>query len=273
MRSVSVFPGYRNAPELTVHHKVQATGFQPVSFSFKMRWWRCRGWTTGTEVIRCFSPTRTTTFGWSRIDASFSRRVSGLSVRNTQPTGFSRWLLSAAAFDEEGFYRIGDAGYHVDEARPERGVMFDGRVAEDFKLSSGTWVSVGTLRLKLVSAFSPFARDVVITGHERDQIGALVFPSAACSELTPEVCSAKIGAVLGALRNEGGGSSQTPFRAMILTEPPNADAGEITDRLSEPARDAHAARGGSRTALQRGTAPACDSCCESLNLQPDGDDT
>jgi feruloyl-CoA synthase len=138
--------------------------------------------------------------------------------------------LTAAAFDEEGYYRIGDAGYLVDEAHPERGVMFDGRVAEDFKLGSGTWVSVGTLRLKLISAFTPFALDVVITGHGRDEVGALVFPSAACSALSADVLASKIGGALLGLRNAGGGSSLAPTRAMFLTEPPNADAGEITDK-------------------------------------------
>jgi feruloyl-CoA synthase len=108
--------------------------------------------------------------------------------------------------------------------------MFDGRVAEDFKLSTGTWVSVGTLRLKLISAFSPFAQDVVITGHDRDQIGALVFPSAACSQLSAAALATRIGVALGALRAEGGGSSQTPVFALFLNEPPNADAGEITDK-------------------------------------------
>jgi feruloyl-CoA synthase len=138
--------------------------------------------------------------------------------------------LTAAAFDEEGFYMIGDAGYLVDEARPELGVIFDGRVAEDFKLTTGTWVSVGTLRLKLVSAFSPYAQDVVVTGHGRHEIGALIFPSPACAQLSAEALAAKIGAALSALLAEGGGSSQTPVRALILTEAPNADAGEITDK-------------------------------------------
>ena len=154
-------------------------------------------------------------------------RVRGVSVfpgyRNAPD-------LTAAAFDEEGFYRIGDAGYLVDEAYPERGVMFDGRVAEDFKLSTGTWVSVGVLRLKLVSAFAPYAQDVVLTGHDRDEIGALIFPSSVCAQLSADALAAKIGAVLAGLQAQGGGSSQTPTRALILTEAPNADAGEITDK-------------------------------------------
>lgn len=138
--------------------------------------------------------------------------------------------LTAAAFDEEGFYKIGDAGYLADESHPERGVIFNGRVAEDFKLDTGTWVSVGTLRLKLVSAFSPYAQDVVITGHNRDEIGAMVFPSAACAQVPGETVAAAIRDALAAIRAEGGGSSQSVARVLMLTEPPNADAGEITDK-------------------------------------------
>jgi feruloyl-CoA synthase len=138
--------------------------------------------------------------------------------------------LTAQAFDEEGFYRIGDAGYLVDDERPERGVMFNGRVAEDFKLGSGTWVSVGSLRVKLVSAFSPWAQDVVLTGHGGDELGALVFPSAAAAAAEPQAVRGAIASALQRLRAEGGGSSQCPARVMLLTEPPSAEAGEITDK-------------------------------------------
>jgi feruloyl-CoA synthase len=138
--------------------------------------------------------------------------------------------LTADAFDEDGFYKIGDAGLLVDEARPERGVLFNGRVAEDFKLSSGTWVSVGTLRVQLVSALAPYAQDAVITGHDRSEIGALVFPSAAATELPPEALAEKVGQALRALHQSGGGSSRCAERVLFLTEPPDADAGEITDK-------------------------------------------
>ncbi len=136
---------------------------------------------------------------------------------------------SADAFDEEGYYKIGDAGYLVDPAHPEKGVMFNGRVAEDFKLTTGTWVSVGTLRVKLVSALAPLVTDAVITGHDRDEIGALVFLSATGQALDREALHAKVHAALLELRR-GGGSSQCPGRVLLMTEPPNADAGEITDK-------------------------------------------
>ena len=100
--------------------------------------------------------------------------------------------LTAAAFDDDGYYRIGDAGRLIDEARPEAGIAFDGRVAEDFKLTSGTWVSVGTLRLKVVSALSPLAQDVVITGHDRDEIGVLVFPGPQAKAMAPDALRSAI---------------------------------------------------------------------------------
>ena len=138
--------------------------------------------------------------------------------------------LTAQAFDDEGYYCIGDAGRLADETRPELGVVFDGRVAEDFKLTTGTWVSVGTLRVRVVSALAPLAQDVVVTGHDRDEVGVLVFPSAAASQLGAGEVAGRVAAALRALRAEGGGSSQVPVRALVLAEPPSVDAGEITDK-------------------------------------------
>jgi feruloyl-CoA synthase len=138
--------------------------------------------------------------------------------------------LTAQAFDAEGYYCIGDAGYLADDARPEGGVVFNGRVAEDFKLTTGTWVSVGTLRVRVVSALAPLAQDVVVTGHDRDEIGVLVFPTPQAAALAPQELAQRVAAALKALRAEGGGSSQTPARALLLAEPPSADAGEITDK-------------------------------------------
>ncbi|MBL8353169.1 MAG: feruloyl-CoA synthase [Burkholderiaceae bacterium] len=138
--------------------------------------------------------------------------------------------LSAKAFDADGFYLIGDAGRLVDEADPSQGVAFDGRVAEDFKLMSGTWVSVGTLRLRAVTALTPLAADVVVTGHDREEVGLLVFPSPAARELSAEALAERLRAALLAMRHEGGGSSQSPTRARMLDEAPSVDAGEITDK-------------------------------------------
>jgi feruloyl-CoA synthase len=138
--------------------------------------------------------------------------------------------LTAKAFDEEGYYCIGDAGLLVDPQAPEKGVLFNGRVAEDFKLTTGTSVSVGTLRVRVVSALAPLAQDVVVTGHDRDEVGVLVFPSPAGAGMPADALAERVRAALKALKAEGGGSSQVPTRALVLTEPPSADGGEITDK-------------------------------------------
>jgi feruloyl-CoA synthase len=134
------------------------------------------------------------------------------------------------AFDEDGYYRIGDAGLLLDENDPLQGIVFNGRVAEDFKLTSGTWVSVGTLRVRVVSALAPYAQDVVITGHDRSEIGALIFLSEAARALPHEEIAGHVRSALRALKAEGGGSSQTPTRALLLPDGPSAAAGEITDK-------------------------------------------
>jgi feruloyl-CoA synthase len=166
------------------------------------------------------------------IELKFVPNATKLEMRVRGVTVFPGYRdaphLTAQAFDEEGFYKIGDAGLLLDPAQPTRGVVFDGRVAEDFKLGSGTWVSVGTLRVKLISELAPLAQDAVITGHERDEIGALIFPTPQARELPPQELAERVRAVLNAMRSAG--SSQCPARVMFLSEPPNADAGEITDK-------------------------------------------
>jgi feruloyl-CoA synthase len=155
-------------------------------------------------------------------------RVRGPHVT---PGYYRSGALTAAAFDEEGFYRIGDAVKLADPADPSKGLVFDGRVAEDFKLSTGTWVHVGGVRVRLIAAADPIVQDAVITGHDRHEIGALVFLNpAAVQGLTPEAVRARLGAALASLAAGGGGSSTRPARLLILTEPPSIDANEITDK-------------------------------------------
>jgi feruloyl-CoA synthase len=137
---------------------------------------------------------------------------------------------TAAAFDEDGYYRIGDAGRLRDEADPLQGIVFDGRVAEDFKLTSGSWVSVGTLRVKLVSALAPWVADAVITGHDRAELGALLFLSEAARALPGAELQRHLHQGLQAWAAEGGGSSQLPARLRWLPGPPDAASGEITDK-------------------------------------------
>jgi feruloyl-CoA synthase len=153
-------------------------------------------------------------------------RVKGVNVT---PGYYKRPDLTAAGFDEEQFYRIGDAVKFADPDDPAKGIVFDGRVAEDFKLSTGTWVSAGTVRVKLIAAADPLIQDAVITGHDRNEVGALVFLSPAAKDLKPEEIKKRISAVLRELAKEGG-SSTHPVRAIIMTEPPSIDANEITDK-------------------------------------------
>jgi feruloyl-CoA synthase len=141
--------------------------------------------------------------------------------------------LTRAAFDEEGYYRTGDALRFLDPEDPAQGLEFDGRLSEDFKLTTGTWVSVGPLRARLAAAGAPYLQDSVITGHDRDELGALILPNLqACKGLAPEVLRAHLQAALDRLAAEATGSSNRIARALILEEPPSIDAGEITDKGS-----------------------------------------
>ena len=164
---------------------------------------------------------------------------------NVMPGYWRRPELTASAFDEQGFYRIGDAVRFVDEHRPEAGLMFDGRIAEDFKLTSGTWVSVGALRVRAVELLAPVAMDVVVSGHDRDEVAFLVVPNGlACRGLSGLPTEAPLSEVLDssavreALRaglqrlkaDAGGASSMHARRALLLEAPLSIDAGEITDK-------------------------------------------
>lgn len=147
---------------------------------------------------------------------------------------------NAEVFDEEGFYCLGDAVKFVDENDPNKGLVFDGRVGEDFKLSSGTWVSVGTLRPDFVAACSPLIFDAVICGQDKDFATALVWPSPATAEQYVKAAGdpAKgFAALVGDLARKAAvfnaseqGSSRRIKRLMVMTEAPSIDAGEITDK-------------------------------------------
>ena len=146
---------------------------------------------------------------------------------NVMPGYYKRSDLTAAAFDDEGFYRIGDAVKFADPTDAAKGIVFDGRVAEDFKLSTGTWVNAGAVRIRLIAAADPLIQDAVITGHDRDELGALVFLSPAARDLPPEEVRSRLRSVL---RGFSGGSSTCPARLMVMSEPPSIDANEITDK-------------------------------------------
>jgi len=154
--------------------------------------------------------------------------------------------LSAAAFDEEGFYCTGDAVRLFDPSEPRKGLLFDGRIAEDFKLSTGTFVSVGPLRARAVALGFPCVQDVVLTGINRDEIGLLVFPrveearrlAGLPDEAPPTqvLHHPQVRAFFQTLANQlwaqGSGSANRPTRMHVLVEPPSIDKGEITDKGS-----------------------------------------
>jgi feruloyl-CoA synthase len=164
-----------------------------------------------------------------------------LAGPNIMPGYWRQPELTAAAFDEEGFYRLGDALKFADPADIAEGLLFDGRIAEDFKLATGTWVNVGPLRARLLAALEPYVRDIVIAGADRGEIGALIFPNLdACRALCPDdadvTTDAKVRDAirtrLDAFAKSSTGSSNRVCRALLLAEPPSLDAGEMTDKGS-----------------------------------------
>lgn len=168
-------------------------------------------------------------------------RVRGANVT---PGYWREPSLTREAFDEEGFYRIGDAVRWLDADRPESGLLFDGRIAEDFKLTSGTWVNVGTLRIRALEALAPLAQDIVVCGHDRDDIRLLVFPNAAaCRQLAgldaqaplPDALASTaardaIAKGLDRLNENAMGSSTWAACALMMADAPSIDASEITDK-------------------------------------------
>ena len=176
------------------------------------------------------------------VDGKFEARLKGVLIT---PGYWRQPELTAAAFDEEGFYKLGDALRFVEPGNPNRGFMFDGRIAEDFKLSSGTWVAVGPLRASIIDHLAPLAQDVVVAGIDRDFLGVLIFPDAgACRALAgdvdlslaelaahPEVL-ARFHERLRMLAAKSTGSSMRIARAIILDEGPSIDRSEMTDKGS-----------------------------------------
>ncbi len=136
---------------------------------------------------------------------------------------------TSAAFDDEGFLITGDAVVPADPDDPNAGIVFDGRVAEDFKLTTGTWVSVGTLRPSILTATSPLLTDCVVTGHDRDFLGLLVW-LAPDQHDTPELRRALADRIRAHNEVNGNSSSTRIRRVLILTDPPSIDLGETTDK-------------------------------------------
>ena len=152
---------------------------------------------------------------------------------------------TAEAFDEEGFFRTGDAVCWIDPDNPHLGLRFDGRIAEDFKLATGTFVSVGPLRARIIAAGAPYVQDAVITGLNRNEVGAMIFPTAAVRGLAKMPPDAPWAEVLGSktvlehfqnlldtLAAQSTGSANRVARLALLAEPPSLDLGEVTDKGS-----------------------------------------
>ena len=178
-------------------------------------------WETG-QVGMIGLPVPGVTLKLTPVGDKLEVRVKGASVM----AGYlNEPEKSAEAFDEEGYYRLGDAARFVDPDDPSQGVAFDGRISEDFKLTSGTWVSVGTLRPAIVTAASPYLRDLVITGQDRAFIGGLAW----LSGNDPHAVTALRDA-LAAFNRQAGGSSRRIARLLILDEPPSVSDGEITEK-------------------------------------------
>jgi len=178
------------------------------------------------------------------VGEKFEARFRG---PNVSPGYWRQPELTREAFDEEGYYQMGDAVRFADPDHPEQGLMFDGRLAEDFKLSSGTWASVGPLRTRFIAAGAPLVQDVVVAGHDRDYIAVMVFARvdecrALCHPLPKQASASEVLAdpavrlrfqrLLDQLASEATGSATRIERALLLEAPPSIDANEITDKGS-----------------------------------------
>jgi feruloyl-CoA synthase len=176
------------------------------------------------------------------VEEKLELRVRGPAVT---PGYWRQPALTAQAFDEEGFFRLGDAVRLIDPLDPSRGLQFDGRIGEDFKLGNGTWVSVGPLRADLISALAPLAQDVVLAGLDAEFVTALVIPDqSACGTLLAVAHAsheqlAKSAALVNLLRDRlsaharaNPAATRSVRRAVFLPAAPSIERGEITDKGS-----------------------------------------
>jgi feruloyl-CoA synthase len=176
-------------------------------------------------------------------EGKLEARVKG---PNITPGYWRQPELTAEAFDEEGYYRLGDAVRFEDPTNPGKGLLFDGRIAEDFKLATGTWVSVGPLRARFLGHFAPLAKEVAIAGADLDDIRVLVFPDLdACRGLAPDLAQASAADIvadprvraelqrrLATFAAAATGSSNRVVALILIADLPSLDAGEITDKGS-----------------------------------------
>jgi len=175
------------------------------------------------------------------VGSKYELRLRGVNVT---PGYFGRPDLTKAAFDEEGFYCIGDAGVFVDPEDPVQGIIFAGRVVEDFKLTTGTFVHVGSLRTDAIAAATPVVQDALVTGQDRPFVGLLAWPNLhACRQIVgdsdasyedvvrhPEVVACLKRGLEAHNKSTEGASSMRIARAMLMTEPASIDGNELTDK-------------------------------------------
>jgi feruloyl-CoA synthase len=175
------------------------------------------------------------------VGSKYELRLRGINVT---PGYFGRPDLTAAMFDEEGFYCIGDAGVFVDPDDPVQGIIFAGRVVEDFKLTTGTFVHVGSLRTDAIAAASPVVQDALVAGQDRPFIGLLAWPNLhACRQIVgnpdagyedvvrhPQVLACLKQGLQAHNRSANGASSMRIARAMLMVEPASIDGNELTDK-------------------------------------------
>jgi feruloyl-CoA synthase len=173
--------------------------------------------------------------------AKYELRLRGVNVT---PGYFGQPDLTKAAFDEEGFYCIGDAGVFVDPEDPVQGIIFAGRVVEDFKLTTGTFVHVGSLRTDAIAAATPVVQDALVTGQDRQFVGLLAWPNLhACRQIIgnpdasyedvvkhPEVLACLKRGLEAHNRSSEGASSRRIARTMLMVEPASIDGNELTDK-------------------------------------------
>ena len=175
---------------------------------------------------------------------------------------------TAEAFDEEGFFASGDAVVWIDENDIHKGLRFDGRIAEDFKLATGTFVSVGPLRARIIAAGAPYVQDAVLTGLNLKEVGAMLFPSQALRGLAglpadtamneviaSQPVQAWLQELVNTLARSGTGSANRIARAVLMAEPPSIDKGEVTDKGSINQRAVLKHRAAQVDALHTGTLP------------------
>lgn len=175
------------------------------------------------------------------VGDKYELRLRGVNV---MPGYHGQPDLTEKAFDEEGFYKIGDAGVFVDPNDPVKGIIFAGRVAEDFKLMTGTFVHVSTVRTDSIAAASPVIQDALVAGQDRAYIGLLAWPNLnACRVMIgdpnasfedvvkhPDVLAALRAGLEKHNREVEGASSMRIARAMLMVEPPSIDGNELTDK-------------------------------------------